>query len=160
MNRLSGHRILFVDDNFICNLETREFLQAQGMAVAAAYCGAAALQMIDRGDRLSALVTDIDLGDGPDGFQIARRARAVYPGLPVVFISGLMGGRVPAEGVVGAAFVSKPFHPSQVAAALDRVIDGEAAYLHPGSALGAFALGPFALAGRDLDAANALTVHG
>lgn len=127
MNRLSGHRVLFVDDNFICNLETREFLQAQGLSVQAAYCGAAALQMIDRREQLSALVTDIDLGKGPDGFDIARRARAVHPDLPVVFISSAMGPRVAAEGVPGAEFIAKPFHPSQVVAALDRAIRREAA---------------------------------
>ena len=127
MNRLSGYRVLFVDDNFICNLETREFLQAQGVAVDAAYCGAAALEMIDRGEQLTALITDIDLGQGPDGFDIARRARALHPDLPVVFISSVMGPRVASEGVPGSEFVAKPFHPSQILAALDRVTHREAA---------------------------------
>jgi len=127
MNRLSGHRVLFVDDNFICNLETREFLRAQGMLVEAAYCGAAALEMIGRRDWFSAVVTDIDLGDGPDGFDIARRAREVDPLIPVVFISGQMGPRVASEGVPGSEFVAKPFHPSQVIAALDRAIRRDAA---------------------------------
>ena len=127
MNRLSGYRVLFVDDNFTCNLETREFLQAQGMAVDAAYCAAAALEMIDRREALTALVTDIDLGPGPDGFQVARRARALYPDLPVIYISGAMGPRVASEGVPGAEFVAKPFHPSQILAALDRVTRHEAA---------------------------------
>ena len=127
MNRLSGHRILFVDDNFICNLETREFLQAQGVAVEPAYCAAAALEALARGNRLSALVTDIDLGNGPDVFAVARQARAAYPGLPVVFISAAMGPRVASEGVPGSEFIAKPFHPSQVLAALDRVVRCDAA---------------------------------
>ncbi len=127
MNRLTGHRILFVDDNFICNLEAREFLQAQGMAVEAVYCAAAALEAIERRGQLSALVTDIDLGEGPDGFEVARRARAVHPHLPVIYISDQMGGRVASEGVPGAELIAKPFHPSQVVAALDRVICREAA---------------------------------
>lgn len=127
MNRLSGHRILFVDDNFICNLETREFLRAEGLLVREAYCGRAALEMIHRRDRFSALVTDIDLGRGPDGFAIARRAREVHPDIPVVFISGQMGPRVASEGVSGSEFVAKPFHPSQVIAALDRAIRRDAA---------------------------------
>ena len=127
MNRLSGYRVLFVDDNFICNLETREFLQAQGLIVQAAYCGPAALEMLERREHLFALITDIDLGKGPDGFDIARRARTIHPDLPIVFISSAMGPRVASEGVPGAEFIAKPFHPSQILAALDRANQSQAA---------------------------------
>ena len=127
MNSLSGSRVLFVDDNFICNLETREFLQAQGLIVQPAYCGAAAIEMIHRRDRFAALITDIDLGKGPDGFDVARRARDVHPDLPVIFISSAMGRRVAAEGVPGAEFIAKPFHPSEILEVLETLTRRQAA---------------------------------
>src|SRR5688572_3986679 len=98
-------RILFVDDNFLFNLDTREFLQSLGVSVEPAYCATAAFETIDRGRRLSALVTDIDLGPGPDGFEVARYARAAYPKLPVVYISGTRAAGYAQEGVAGSEFV-------------------------------------------------------
>jgi len=119
-------RVLFVDDNFLFNLDTREFLQGLGVSVEPAYCAAAAFEAIDRGRRLSALVTDIDLGPGPDGFEVARYARAAYPELPVVYISGTREAGYAQEGVPGSEFIGKPLQPSQVAEALIRLTHLEA----------------------------------
>lgn len=118
MHRL---RILFVDDNFLFNVDSREFLQDLGIKVEPAYCASAAFEAIDRGRQLSALVTDVDLGPGPDGFEVARYARAAYPGLPVVYISGTRAASHAQEGVSGSEFIGKPLHPSQVTQALIRV---------------------------------------
>jgi CheY-like chemotaxis protein len=97
--------ILFVDDNAVCGLETGSILR-----------DLAADQL------LLALVTDVDLGPGPDGFDIARAARLSYPGLPVVYISGTASARHVAEGVPGSEFVAKPCNPADVAGALARAL--------------------------------------
>lgn len=120
-------RILFVDDNFICSLENCENLREQGFSVLPAYNALAALEHIKRHPNLTALVTDIDLGPGDDGFDVARWARGAYPGLPVVYISGTAGARHAAEGVCGSEFVAKPFNPQQVVDALSRVMHAKAA---------------------------------
>lgn len=119
---MQGSRVLFVDDNFIFNLDLREFLRSAGFNVEAAYCASAAFQAIDRGRHLSALVTDIDLGPGPDGFAVARHARAAYPDLPVVFISGTRASSHALEGVAGSEFLDKPFAFLTLAQALSRLI--------------------------------------
>jgi CheY-like chemotaxis protein len=124
---MAGPRVLFVDDNFICNLDVREFLQDSGFSVEAVYCAAAAFQVIARHEHLAALVTDVDLGPGADGFDVARRARRGYPRLPVVFISGTAAALHPSEGVDGSAFIAKPFHPQRLVEVLDRAIRLEAA---------------------------------
>jgi len=116
---MSGNHILLVDDDVIVNLNLHEFLQDCGFTVEAVYSGAAAIEAIKR-EPPNALVTDLDLGPGPDGFQVARYARAARPGLPVVFISGTMAGRFPLEGVFGSDFVAKPFRGLQIAEALRR----------------------------------------
>jgi CheY-like chemotaxis protein len=112
-------RVLFVDDNSICNLETCCFLRESGFNIVPAYCASEAFEFIDKHERLSALVTDIDLGPGPDGFDLARHARAAYLDLPVVYISGTAWRRYETEGVEGSQFISKPFHPRQVVEALN-----------------------------------------
>jgi CheY-like chemotaxis protein len=120
-------RILCVDDDFISNMETCEFLRGSGFAVSEVYCAYAAFEAIDRHGYLSGLVTDIDLGAGASGFEVARRARAVHPSLPVVFISGMAAARYRAEGVENAVFIEKPFQPLQILQALKRAIPLEAA---------------------------------
>jgi CheY-like chemotaxis protein len=120
-------RVLLVEDNFLLNMECCEFLRESGMSVTEAYCAAAAFEVLDRPGRLSGLVTDIDLGVGPDGFEVARRARAAYPDIPVVYISGTAGARCASEGVAGSEFVAKPLHPRQILEALGRAIHLEAA---------------------------------
>lgn len=119
--------ILLVEDDFILNFGLRETLEEAGYRVVSVYCGEAALEALNRHPYLAALVTDIDLGVGPDGFDIASSARAAYPRLPVVFISGTMASDHAARGVAGSEFVAKPFQPQQVVAALGRAIHLEAA---------------------------------
>ena len=124
---MQGIRVLFVDDNFLFNLDIREFLQNKGCAVEAVFCASAAFEAIDRGRYLTALVTDIDLGSGPDGFDVACHARAAYPLLPVVYISGTRASDHAKQGVPGSEFLGKPFPPILVVNAIHRVIRLEAA---------------------------------
>ncbi|MBR7618586.1 response regulator [Phenylobacterium sp. 20VBR1] len=114
--------ILFVDDNAICSLETTATLRELGYNVVNAYDANGAFDTLSRRTPLGALVTDVDLGPGPDGFEVARVARATYPALAVVFISGTAAGRHVAEGVSGSEFVSKPFEPYEIAEALGRAM--------------------------------------
>ncbi len=124
---LSNPNILFVDDNFISNIDTCEVLREADFSVISAYCASEAIAAIGRGDPLSGLLTDIDLGPGADGFEVARRARAAYPDLPIVYISGTAAARHPTEGVADSTFLSKPCSPCQLVAALNRAIGLEAA---------------------------------
>ena len=124
---MSALEILFVEDDFILNCTSRESLEELGYRVESVYCAAAAFEALNRRQYLAALLTDIDLGPGPDGFDVARQARIAYPHLPVVFISGTEAASHAARSVPRSEFVAKPFHPNQVAAALARVIRLEAA---------------------------------
>lgn len=120
-------RILFAEDDLVLNMATCTSLENEGISVKCVYSGPAAIEAITRLDYLDALLTDIDLGTGPDGFDVARYARRLYPHLPVVFVSGTMGCLHAANGVEGSLFVSKPFHQAQIMKALDQVIRHESA---------------------------------
>ncbi|MFD3265511.1 response regulator [Phenylobacterium ferrooxidans] len=114
--------VLFVDDNAICGLETSGILRDLGYQVLSLFDAAGAFAALARRQPLIALVTDVDLGPGSDGFDIARAARRVYPALPVVYISGTASARHVAEGVPGSEFVAKPCNPADVAGALARAL--------------------------------------
>ncbi len=119
---MTNLRILFVEDNRISSMISCAVLRDAGYDVVEAYDAAEARSFIEQHDRLAALVTDINLGRGEDGFDVARHARAAYPGLPVVFVSAAAGSRVLREGVDPNQFVAKPYHPQLLMDALDRAI--------------------------------------
>jgi DNA-binding response OmpR family regulator len=124
---MHAQQILFVDDDVLISYSSCLFLRDRGFRVMQADSACAAATVLDQLPYLSGLVTDIDLGAGEDGFDLARRMRAAYPGAPVVFVSGTASLRHAAEGVEGSVFIGKPYHPSQIAEALHSLSIDEAA---------------------------------
>jgi CheY-like chemotaxis protein len=124
---MPSSRVLFVDDNLLFSWGAREFLEESGFTVESVYSGVIACAAIDRPEPLLALATDIDLGPGPTGFDVARYARAKHPNLPVVYMSGYDQPDYAEQRVAGSEFLAKPFPPRQIADALQRVIRFEAA---------------------------------
>lgn len=123
---MDATRLLLVDDDFLTTLALQKILEDSGFRVESVYCGATALAAIRRNPPWT-LVTDVDLGPGPDGFDVARFARASRAGLPVVFISGHGGARHPSEGVADSEFIAKPCGGERIVEALRRAVRLEAA---------------------------------
>jgi CheY-like chemotaxis protein len=119
--------ILFVEDSRMCMMATSEILRDHGFNVLEASCAGEAFEALKGAEFLTALVTDIDLGEGPDGFEIARRARISHPGLPVVYVSASPPARHLMEGVRDSEFISKPYRRQRVVEALKRVMQLKAA---------------------------------
>ena len=115
---MHAHQVLFVEDNPIIGMSACDFMRDRGMSVLDADCAADAAKIIDRRAYISSLVTDIDLGPGEDGYDLARRARAAYPALPVIYVSGSTAARHATDGVRGSIFISKPYHPREIVDAL------------------------------------------
>jgi CheY-like chemotaxis protein len=111
-------RIIFVDDDQFTAAVSCETLREHGYSVLELHSAAEALGAIDAREPLFALVTDINLGPGIDGFDIARYARAAYADLPVVYISGLNAPRHAGEGVDGSTFIPKPYDVAGIIGAL------------------------------------------
>jgi DNA-binding response OmpR family regulator len=72
--------------------------------------------------RFSGLITDISLGRGPDGWEIARRGRELIPDLPVVYISGHGSADWPSKGVPNSLTLSKPFATAQLITAISTLL--------------------------------------
>ena len=103
-------RILIVEDEtelcaFVSNMLTEE-----GYDVACAANDVAAYAELERDwQAIDALVVDINLGQGTTGFDVARFARRLNEGVPVIYITGGSPESVSAFGVEGGVLVSKPF---------------------------------------------------
>lgn len=110
--------VLVAEDEPLIRLAMIEALQGGGYTIVEASDGTSALEQIDSVNQLRGLVTDIRMGQGPDGWQVAHRARERFPALPVVYVTGDSLGDWTANGVPLSAILQKPFANSELVAAL------------------------------------------
>lgn len=77
-----------------------EELEEAGFNVIVASSGTEALRTLnEQSDKLQGVITDINLGDGPDGWDVARTARELSSGLPIVYVSAASEHEWTSEGV-------------------------------------------------------------
>ena len=86
--------VLIVDDNTEVREVMAVILGSLGYEVLTAGDGAAALELIRSHCGIDLLVSDIVMSGGVTGFELAERARALRPGLPVLLMSGYPAGTV------------------------------------------------------------------
>lgn len=99
---------------------TKDDLEDLGFTVICAANADEALRVLETGTPVSALFTDIRMPGPYDGWELARRARDLRPGLPVLYASGFSGeGPQP---VAGSVFLHKPYRLSEVEEALGRLM--------------------------------------
>ena len=111
--------LLYVEDEIFTQHLVESSLCEAGYDVQTASDGAEALEMLaSLGPTLRGLVTDVDLGDCPNGWQVAREARMVVPQLPVIYVSGASAHEWREKGVADSLMVAKPFSPDQISAAV------------------------------------------
>lgn len=107
--------VLVVEDQSLIQDLIETALEEGGYTVVLSPSGADAVQRLESGAAdFAAMVTDIDLGAGPSGWEVARIARRLKPGLPVIYMSGGSADGWSAEGVPDSVMVSKPFAPAQL----------------------------------------------
>jgi len=113
--------VLLVEDEPLLGELMTEALIDQGFEVHAAGDAGDALRHLVSGAEVDILFTDIDLGGGMDGAELAQLAREMRPKLPVVYTSGR---RLPAHiaAVPGAAFLPKPYSLDDVSATLGQIM--------------------------------------
>jgi len=122
--------LLVVDDDssFLRMLE--RMLGRAGFDVVTASDGAEAIAKLDLGhDRLTLVITDIRLGNGPDGWAVGRHARELDLDMPLIYISGDRAPEWQSEGVPGSAMIPKPFRAAQL---VEKILELLADYHPPG----------------------------
>ncbi len=118
--RGSGQRVLLVEDDDAVRAIALAFLRAGGYAVEAVGDAEAALERLVADDGFALLFTDVMLGPGMDGKSLARRARELRPGLPVLLTSGDEEHAADAEGTSGLRLLRKPWRRGELLDAVRR----------------------------------------
>ena len=120
---IAAPTLLYVEDEAITQDLVEACLREAGFEVLIASSGAQALDLLGTSNgALRGLITDINLGDGPDGWDVACRARELTSGLPVVYVSGASDGEWTSRGVPNSVMIAKPFAPAQIVVAISSLL--------------------------------------
>jgi CheY-like chemotaxis protein len=116
---MSDKRVLVVDDDPEVRLFVETVLSDGGLLTVGAGEGAEALRHL-HGAAFVLLLTDIRM-PGMDGFELARRARALQPDPHVLFMSGYSAEyRFDPER---DDFIAKPFRPHELLRRVDGIVN-------------------------------------
>ena len=118
--------MLVVDDEPTVRMLVAEVLTDLGYTAIEAADGAAGLKVVNSDARIDLLVTDVGLPGGMNGRQVAEAARAVRPGLKVLFITGYAENAVLSHGHLDAGMhiLTKPFAMDALAGRIRDLIEG------------------------------------
>jgi CheY-like chemotaxis protein len=111
--------VLLVEDELLVRELASEDLADAGFEVTAASDGDEALGYLREGRRFVLLFTDIRMPGSTDGWQLAREAKALLPGIRVIYATGLGDA---ADGLTeGERYVRKPYSLSDLRKTLDQL---------------------------------------
>jgi DNA-binding NtrC family response regulator len=119
--------VLVVEDEEAVRKLAAHILRSHGHTVIEANNGEEALRLCrEHPGPIDVLVTDVIM-PGISGGVLAGAAVILRPGLRTVFISGYSDDALVNHGISAneAAFVQKPFTPTQLTAAIDRALNSE-----------------------------------
>lgn len=107
--------ILVVEDEVLVQILVMEVLQERGYDVRSADTAEEALGLLkDHCRDVDVLLTDIDLGSGANGLELARRARELCPGIRVIYVTGGPNREGQIERVPDSRLIPKPFQLEQI----------------------------------------------
>ena len=121
----SGEVILLVEDDADVRESVVVNLRRFGYQVLVASDGPEALEILDRGERIDLLFTDLVMPGGMNGAELARRARETRPTLKVLLTSGYAAPALATRmrEIEGAAVLSKPYRVADLAREVRAIID-------------------------------------
>ena len=124
--------ILVVEDEYFIQELVAEALVDGGFETDLAATGEEAVILLQGANsRYRALVTDINLGGGVDGWEVAKYARALDPAFPIIYMSGGSANRWAINGVANSLLFVKPFAPAQLVTAVSNLLNGSPRSLRP-----------------------------
>lgn len=120
---IGSRKILLVDDENGIKEVALEMLREHGFTVIAVGDGRSALDILSGDPGIELLVTDVVMPE-LNGFQLAHRARALPPTLPILYISGYADqARLAAEAVHGP-ILRKPFRAAELVECVRSMLHG------------------------------------
>lgn len=116
--------ILVIEDEVLLQGVVRDALKEAGFDLLMTSSAEEALTVLKSGtSKCSALVTDVNLGDGMNGWEVAREVRQIDPAFPVIYMTGAAAIDWPAQGVPGSILLEKPFAPAQLVTAISQLLN-------------------------------------
>src|SRR5262245_42168907 len=120
--RGEGQRVLVVDDEEpLVEIATRTLEELGYMPVGFTSSSAALAAFRDDPHRFDALITDERM-PGISGSALIREVRGIRASIPIVLMSGYLGGNKAALPIVADDILQKPLSASELAASLARVL--------------------------------------
>jgi DNA-binding response OmpR family regulator len=124
--------VLLVEEKPLASVELEETLSRIGFEVIVANNGDQALREFERhADRLEAVITDIQLGPGPNGWYVGQRVREMKSDVLIVYMSGGSAHIWSTEAAENSVIVSKPFAVGAVMDAMSKLSETQANALLP-----------------------------
>jgi PAS domain S-box-containing protein len=121
-----GETVLIVDDEATVRMLVTEVLAENAYRVLEAHDGASAMRIIDSGQQIDLLITDVGLPGNMNGRQIADAARTKLPGLRVLFITGYAENAALSNVYLesGMELLTKPFPMTTLAHRVRHMLEG------------------------------------
>ena len=122
-----GETVLVVDDEPTVRMLVTEILEDFGYTAIEAADGAGGLKVLQSDARIDLLITDVGLPGGMNGRQVAEAARALRPGLRILFITGYAENAVLNHGHLdpGMHVLTKPFSMDALARRIKDLVQPE-----------------------------------
>ena len=122
---MTRHRVLVADDHPLFREGVARTLAESACfeVVGTAASGAEAVEALETAGEFVAVVTDVNFGGPPVGWEVAQRARELRPDIAVVYMTGDSAHEWSARGVPQSTIVAKPFAPSQLAVAVATLLN-------------------------------------
>jgi DNA-binding response OmpR family regulator len=115
--------ILVVEDEYLLR-DLEDALTSGGFAGESFLSGEKALtKFMDSAKNYKALVTDVNLGSGLSGWEVARRIREKEAGFPVIYVTAYSADEWTAHGVPNSVLSPKPFALAQLLTALSTFLN-------------------------------------
>jgi len=121
----AGTLLLLVEDEELIAHTLEDALVEGGFEVRTVLDGAQALRHLEEAPQsFKALVTDIRLPHvGPNGFELAHRARELTPTIAVIYMSGDSALEWASQGVPKSVMLQKPFAIAQLVTAVSNLLN-------------------------------------
>lgn len=104
--------LLVVEDEWLISTMIATCLRNAGYLALEVASGDAAIALLEQGGRFDVLLTDINIGAGANGWDVAEAFRAGNPDRPVIYVSGnpMQAHRC----VPDSLFFEKPYRPQDI----------------------------------------------
>ncbi|SCY04047.1 response regulator [Microvirga guangxiensis] len=126
--------ILLVEDEPLIRLFVAELLEDSGFKVVEAANATEALVLLEAGLEVDVLLTDVDMPNGCNGFELAHKVHEAWPSAEILIMSGRQW---PAQGDLpqGAAFLAKPCPNEVIVSHVHAAAKRSKRFLRPGKGL-------------------------